>query len=68
MSMALGEEVKRRFVGKFEATNMRLSSAIGDASLQAQLSPKQAKRVTIDGANTSLNFKEIEQDLENSLP
>ena len=25
------------------------------------MNPKHAKRVTIDGANTSLNFKEVEE-------
>jgi len=38
-----------------------MSQAIRSEDFGQSMSPKHAKRVTIDGAQTSLNFKEFEE-------
>ena len=38
-----------------------MSQAIRSEEFGQSMSPKHAKRVTVDGAHTSLNFKEVEE-------
>ena len=58
-------------MNQFEATNQRMSMAVKDDQFGGQLGPKHAQRMTIDGANTSLNFKDVgslDNDASSFLP